>query len=471
MHNLFYTKISIFYTRTSICYTECMIIKSLTISSYKSFIEPAAIKLSSNFNIFIGANNCGKTNILDAIDFLMNPQKDPSRLHHHRSDIQMSLTLDRDEQSTCACAADVTVTGKQYKVTMSDRSGPKTSLKLQQTLAAKVRRLRYADFNDLPAIERSYSDLAQKHPKAFARMTALLNKYFPEIESVERIADTMTRAPTTVSEGRHKSITIERLGGGFRRVLVIVLYTLHPEYSVVLIDEPEIHLHPAMIKRIKKLLQATQANQVIVTSHSPLFVNASSLHQVYRVLKDDQGSHVYYMSQAGRGVNRRRLVQELNSDNVEMFFADKVLLVEGVSDRILMRGLIDRFYKGHEDIKVIYTHGKSNIDVYMNLMKIFRIPYLVMLDRDALYEVAKQFGLYHRGRRRRGRRDIRQLQARLHERHMFVLDNGTIEHNYPRKYQTKDSKPLNALYAAANITQAEYNSSSMRNLKNIIDQL
>ena len=147
------------------------------------------------------------------------------------------------------------------------------------------------------------------------------------------------------------------------------------------------------------------------------------------------------------------------------FFADKVLLVEGVSDRILMRGLIDRFYIGPYDIKVIHTQGKTNIESYVELMRIFRIPYLVMLDRDALSAMTGQFGLHD------GRHPSPQLYEQLRERHIAILDNGSIEQNYPRVYQRKDSKPLNALYAAANITPVEYASDKMKNLREIISRL
>jgi hypothetical protein len=147
-----------------------------------------------------------------------------------------------------------------------------------------------------------------------------------------------------------------------------------------------------------------------------------------------------------------------------MFFADKVLLVEGVSDRILMRGLIDRFYHGTDDIKVIHVHGKSNIDVYTELMKIFHIPYLVMLDYDALAALAVQGGFHRKGAHR-------ELMAYLERQHIFVLDTGPIEYHYPRRYQIKDSKPLNALYAAAHITAEEYAGPHMRELREIIDRL
>ena len=448
-----------------------MTIKSITIEKYKSFLEPVTIPFSPHFNVFIGPNNCGKTNILDAIDFLAHPEKDPNRLHHPRTKIRMNVELDAKERTQFKRGKNINVDGHEYSVDVSDEQGKRLQKKLYRHIASRIKMLSYEDFGDFVQIEKDYTALAQKYPRVFKRMMKLFQSYFPEVKAIEKIVDVKSDNFGTVALGS-KSVTIARLGGGFRRILVILLYAFHPEYSALLIDEPEIHLHPGMIKKLIKGITAGDTNQVIVTSHSPLFVSAYTLQHVYRVLKDEQGSHVYSLAQSGQHIDRQRLVQELNADNLEMFFADKVLLVEGVSDRILMRGLIDRFYEGPYDIKVIYTHGKSNIDVYIDLMKTFHIPYVVMLDRDALHNVAHNFGIRVRPHGKHNKNHRAYVYERLREHHnIVVLDNGSIERNYPSKYQIKDSKPLNALYAAANITREEYFSPRLRNLRMVIEEL
>ncbi|MBI4090573.1 MAG: AAA family ATPase [Candidatus Komeilibacteria bacterium] len=441
-----------------------MHVAALEIHSYKSFLRTVILPFSPNLNIFIGPNNCGKTNVLDAIDFLTHPQKDPRRLHHHRAQLLLTLRLTAEEQELIRTTELVTALGRNYSVTMQDAHGQSLPENASGHLSSRIKMLTYDDFSDLERIEEDYTLMAERHPERFKQMTALLLEHFPEVKSINSIVDVDSDTYGTVAVGA-KSITIERLGGGFRRVLVMLMYALHPDYSVVLIDEPEIHLHPGLIKRLLKIFNSGMTNQLIVTSHSPLFINAYTIPHVYRVLKDEQGSHVYSLAQQPGHLNQQRLVQEINADNMELFFADKVLLVEGVSDRILMRGLIDRFYTGPYDIKVIHTQGKTNIESYIELMRIFHIPYLVMLDRDALSAVAGQFGMHV------GRHPSPDLYEQLRARHVAVLDNGSIEQNYPRRYQRKDSKPLNALHAAANITPGEYASDAMRNLRTIIDQL
>jgi len=52
------------------------------------------------------------------------------------------------------------------------------------------------------------------------------------------------------------------------------------------------------------------------------------------------------------------------------------------------------------------------------------------------------------------------------------LPNGSIEQNYPRKYQRRRKhKPQNAMYAASRITKTEFRSPLKKHLKEVIDSL
>ena len=192
------------------------------------------------------------------------------------------------------------------------------------------------------------------------------------------------------------------------------------------------------------------------------------MFNVFRVVRSvTDGTVAYSLDRTTKNIPRERLTQEINADNLEVFFADKVLMVEGVSDRLLMRGLIDRFYRGGLEIKVMEAHGKGNMDIYIGLLQRFHIPYVIMLDLDALDAWSQE---YLAGERvRKNNRDF--LIEELKSKEIFVLPNGSIEKHYPRRYQRDDKKPLNALRAAAQITATEYTSALMRSLREIIESL
>jgi predicted ATP-dependent endonuclease of OLD family len=249
------------------------------------------------------------------------------------------------------------------------------------------------------------------------------------------------------------------------------MYLFHQEYTILLLEEPEIHLHPALIKKLLTVFEKENLdNQIFLTTHSPLFIHPNNLHRVFRVVREMDSTKVYSPRLVGRKIDYSRLTQEMNADNCEMFFADKVLLVEGPSDHILMRGLIDRFYTGAKEIKVIQVYGKSNIDVYAELLEIFNIPYEVMLDEDAIHDTGLQ--LIQRRIKDQFPGPTPDLFEFLKKSQIFILPNGSIEKNYPLKYQHHHKhKPLNAFHAAARITTDEYNSPLMKNIKEVIDHL
>ena len=148
-----------------------------------------------------------------------------------------------------------------------------------------------------------------------------------------------------------------------------------------------------------------------------------------------------------------------------MFFADKVLLVEGVSDRILMRGLIDRFYSVNKEIKVVETNGKGSMDVFSDVLEAFHIPYSILVDADAWGFWAGSFA----ARRGWSISRNRAVAAReLFQHGVMILPSGTIERYYPQKYQREKKKPLNAMRAASQISRAEYQSAFMEPLRRLI---
>jgi predicted ATP-dependent endonuclease of OLD family len=250
----------------------------------------------------------------------------------------------------------------------------------------------------------------------------------------------------------------------------MLFYIFHPDYQIILIDEPELHLHPSVLKRFLRILQKKMLEmQTFFTTHNSVFVNPETLEHLWRITRDDNGhTKIYTLANATVNIPKKRLFQELNADNTEMFFADKVLLVEGISDRILLRGLIDRFYKGKRDIKVVYMGSKGNVDVYADLCHAFNIPYAVMLDCDAL----KGTWANLLSRRLKGyqRTSTNKKIKILSEKAIFILD-CVLEDSYPKKYQKRDTKPLNALRAANMITEEDLRSSKMSRIREVIEKL
>ncbi|MFH1564712.1 MAG: AAA family ATPase [bacterium] len=471
-----------------------MRIKNLNINQYKS-LKNLNLDNLFNVNIFIGPNNSGKSNILDGIESLFFPFDKSEFFADKKADYSFEIELDEEAKKFFNTRAEI-LSAKRFgdaKRYFFDNAAVEDLKKIEIFFSERAVRFNSFLVDNIEKIRTDYADLKENYNAEFKNLWQIFHQYFPDIEEMisSEISDETTQNIKARLKDGGKIVQFSRLGTGVRRIFVMMLYIFHPRYTLILMNEPEIHLHPAFIKKIANMLRVNvKGEQVFITTHSPIFITPDCLHQVFRVKKDKlQNTEVYYFTKKDN-INKNRLVQEFNADNLEMFFADKVIVVEGVSDRILIRGLINKFYKGEKEIKVVSVSGKNNIDIYMRLMEIFKIPYLILLDVDALYglgvgvireylsaENFKPFKIKRnkkfRSRRRRQQLSgsaLRQIEE-LKKHHIYILPNGAIEDNYPRKYQRRDTKPLNALYAASQITSDDFYSPGMANLREVIEAL
>ncbi|SEB26489.1 ATP-dependent endonuclease [Variovorax sp. YR216] len=131
---------------------------------------------------------------------------------------------------------------------------------------------------------------------------------------------------------------------------------------VLLIDEPELYLHPQAIELLREaLLQlSTQNFQVIFSTHSPLLIGRTHALQALMIHKDA----------AGRTAARQKLLSAANDlaahphhaeavfslqTAAHLLFSDRVLLVEGKTELMLLPQLYQTL-RGHS-----YAHDKGCI--------------------------------------------------------------------------------------------------------------
>lgn len=246
------------------------------------------------------------------------------------------------------------------------------------------------------------------------------------------------------------AFALDRYGHGFQRSFLYELIKLAPSFAdtktrdkkefdpdltLILFEEPEAFLHPAQQENMAfhlRRLGAGLGQQVIITSHSPIFVGkvADDLCQIVRARRE---SGITALGQIGKAVakdvfaeglafkkclevfvndanipdsqkakakylltdvqpdediatqeERFRYQLWLDSERAAMFFADRVLLVEGATEKALFCWLLSRDW--HEltryRIAVVDVMGKFNFHRYTALLEQFGIPYGLMLDDD-----------------------------------------------------------------------------------------
>ncbi|WP_457559447.1 AAA family ATPase [Candidatus Harpocratesius sp.] len=182
------------------------------------------------------------------------------------------------------------------------------------------------------------------------------------------------------------------------------------------IEEPELFLHPQyqrLMKYYLKNIAEAPDNQVILNTHSPNFIDFKEYKKVARVIKPirdgvscteiiqpieshDGKLRFKDLTHAHGSVPKvKEKFHEINALNLdyfmdphrnELFFADRVVLVEGETEKLMFQRWAEYFLPTEADLLATTTYidmgGKFNAQLYETLLNGFEIPYVIIIDND-----------------------------------------------------------------------------------------
>lgn len=187
---------------------------------------------------------------------------------------------------------------------------------------------------------------------------------------------------------------LEWISSGERELTSLLFSTsvFNLSSGVLLIDEPELHLHPRWQELLLDLFRetaTTDENQVIVATHSPRFIVPNTLESVTRVfLGPNARTSVAAVESEELPDFRARVHMVQSHKNERVFFADRVLLVEGPTDRLLFESLLAECGKTESTsvvVEVVDIGGTGNIDAYQQVLDALEVEWYLVTDTDYLY--------------------------------------------------------------------------------------
>lgn len=192
-------------------------------------------------------------------------------------------------------------------------------------------------------------------------------------------------------------IVVERNGLGRNNLLYISLILSHLAgaaaganrtcFRLIGIEEPEAHLHPHLQHHLAKNIMDILKNengeskkelQVILTSHSPYISAKLSMENTYIMYRENNkiSTHRVTKGLTDGGETVRFLKKFLDATNSTMFFARKIVLVEGIAEELLVPRLFELYAE-----KTLEKIGCSIINVrgvaFKHFLEIIRNGYFI----------------------------------------------------------------------------------------------
>lgn len=127
---------------------------------------------------------------------------------------------------------------------------------------------------------------------------------------------------------------LEVNGSGVKEALRLILDLELKRPDILLAEEPEVHLHPALeINVMEYLRQASSKCQIFITTHSTNFLDLSNAQGVYFVTKPE----TTVVKRINRDEAEAEIPKELGLRLSSLFMFDRLAFVEGLSDELILR--------------------------------------------------------------------------------------------------------------------------------------
>ena len=216
----------------------------------------------------------------------------------------------------------------------------------------------------------------------------------------------------STDDGRPVPVAPSDQGHGLQRSLIFALLELYAEAisspdkevgvtNLLLLEEPEIFMHPQMERKIANVLYTLAESghvQVICTTHSPIMIRlVEKQKSLVRVIRNDENklesiqvAEDIFTGDREEKKKTLRMVMNFDSSVKELFFAKRVVLVEGDTEYMTFPRVADLLGVFNtteskikkDDVALINCRSRNNIPIFQEVLNYFRIDYGVVHDLE-----------------------------------------------------------------------------------------
>lgn len=293
--------------------------------------------------------------------------------------------------------------------------------KLLQLLSAQIENEQHELVEALTTISQRLNFDGTSRLQALNDFDALANQrvqdFFPGVSlkihvPTPSLSKLFTDGTIKIQEHGREMTDVDSLGHGAQRSIQMGLIRLLAEFqtqidagqtTLLLIDEPELYLHPQAIELIRDALKTLSNSnyQIIFSTHAALMIQQEDVPYANIVRKNQNGNTVVteriteaIASVIDGNINQARILFEIYNMN-QILFSDRVLIAEGQTELSVLPHLfkaINRQLSTHKTALVI-AEGCTGIHKIGRILHKIGIPFKALVDLDYAFTTARSANL------------------------------------------------------------------------------
>ncbi len=256
-------------------------------------------------------------------------------------------------------------------------------------------------FDEVPEFTNFRTGLQNQFESMIQNMTYRLSLDFSAYDP-SNFFHSLRVSPVEGTEVRN----IEELGTGEEQVLALAFAHAYAKAFhggiVLVIEEPEAHLHPQAQTWLAKKINEFAADglQVVLSTHSPAFIDIMNLDGLVLVKKENKSTIAKQLDASmltefcvKHGGDQNKISPETilpfyaghqTNEILSGLFARKIILVEGDTEEFALKILLERIGLENDKtgISIIPVFGKGNLAKWWRFFNAYEIPVYVIFDND-----------------------------------------------------------------------------------------
>ena len=334
--------------------------------------QPVQITIYSGLTVFVGPNASGKTQALKALRTSLKKVFGSEKVRYLSSNRIGTMETYRSRVDQYTHSPDDYIVG--------DRNNKKSRKEIE---------IASGDFFTMDEKKDIYIKVAERLSVLFGRQIYLrwdagkLKVYFEKTDSQEEY-----------------SVAVE--ASGLVNVISILAALFDKDVEVLLIDEPEVSLHPQLqsylLREMKKAAREYKKT-IIISTHSTEMISLSNISDMSNLVFFSDKKLPVQVSPTAPELENRKLkdfVMRMGQIYKAGFFAKKILLIEGASDLIISKCLLQKLDLNIDvaGSQIVPVEGKGQFPVITKMFRLVNKEVCILTDLDGFTDDNKVTELF-----------------------------------------------------------------------------